>query len=300
MLLKPPPRQRCTTRMHCRRQVRSVWAQDALTIDWAPRQSLARAGVDVIAGYIGEVLANPTGGERQGATYGGLLQLGLELDLETAFGWKGGLVHAMWYAPHGASLTDRYVGDLGVVSGIDAYDSFRLFELWAQQTVKFAGGEASLRIGQMAADEEFALSEYAALFVAAGFGAPTAIAGNFPAPLYPFGALGARLQLQVGAPEKRAFIARFAAFDGNPAPGEMSGFSPHAANATEHNHYGTHWALRAEEGALLIAELGHSFHQPPEHGESDDAEDARRSRGKHAASPAPTKLGLIVHTGDLP
>src|SRR5215210_5470595 len=55
-------------------------------------------------------------------------------------------------------------------SGIEALPSTRLYELWLEQ--KFFDDKVALRAGQLAADTEFLVSQYATVFVNATFGWP--------------------------------------------------------------------------------------------------------------------------------
>jgi len=110
-------------------------------------------GVTFTAEYTGEIFANLSGGIKTGAAYEGLLRLSLQLDLAQLLCWKGATVYGSMLYPAGEGLTDQYTGDLNRLSNIDAYDSVRLFELWFQQ--KLFGDLFSIRIGQIAADQEF-------------------------------------------------------------------------------------------------------------------------------------------------
>lgn len=241
------------------------------------RSWLEEHGLTFQGTYTAEVLGNVRGGLHTGATYNGLLTLTLEVDTEKALGWPGAILHGSAIYPHGSSLSQRYVGDFGVVSNIDTYDSLRLYELLIEQ--KFFGDHASLRAGFLAADSEFAVIESAGLFINSDFGVPAGGSANFPAPSYPFSALGVRLRIEP-AP---GWSVMFGAYDGNPAPGVLSDPTPDAAASNEFNHWGTHFALRGDEGAMLFAEIGWKL-------EGDDSKDA----------PAPLttslKLGGTYHT----
>jgi len=92
------------------------------------KELLGEKGIIFLFSYIGEGLANISGGFRRGGVYEGLLTLGISLDLEKLVNWKGGTFFTSMLYPHGESLTDRYVHDLNRVSNIDAYDSMRLYE----------------------------------------------------------------------------------------------------------------------------------------------------------------------------
>src|SRR4029079_11609516 len=74
------------------------------------------------------------------------------------------------------------------------------------------------------------------------------------------------------------------AFDGNVAPGVFPDPTPGAAPSTEFNHWSTHLALRRDEGALLLAELGW---------QSDARDD---NKGKVAPLGGMVKAGAIYHT----
>lgn len=257
------------------------------------RDTLSDRGVDVTIHYTSEGMANVSGGIRRGAVYNGLLEIGLDADLEKFAGWPGGTFHAHALYPHGGSFSERYVGDLGVATNLEFYDSLRLYEFWREQS--FFEQRFSLRAGQLAADEEFWVSEYALLFLNAGFGPPTAISGNMPVPAYAIAAPGVRLKTE---PVKGAY-AQFAIFDGNPAPGVLGDASPDAAGTNEFNHYGTHVALRRDEGALLAAEAGYRFNQPeldrPAFERVQGHPDAT-SRGRRRGLAGSYKVGVTYHT----
>ena len=67
------------------------------------------APVQIPFSYTGELLANVSGGYKQGAVYDGLASLGLQVDLERAISWKGGTFLASAIYPHGGSLTNKFV-----------------------------------------------------------------------------------------------------------------------------------------------------------------------------------------------
>jgi porin len=246
------------------------------TIGLAPSW-LEDRGISLGGNYTAEILGNVRGGIHTGAAFNGLLHFGLEIEAEKAVGWQGATLHAEVIHPHGNSLTERYVGDFGVVSNLDSYDSLRLYEAWLEQN--FFDDRFSLRVGFLAADTEFAVVDAAGLFVSSDFGVPAAQSANFPMSCYPFSTLGVRLRIEP-AP---GWSVMFAAYDGNPAPGVLSDPTPGAAASNEFNHWNTHFALRQDEGAMLFAEVGW-------HVEGEDTKDA----------PAPLamsiKLGGGYHT----
>ena len=212
---------------------------DHLTGDWAGyRTRLVDRGVHLSVGYAAEYFANVSGGVKRGGTYAGLLETGLDIDSEKLFGIKGNEFHVSALYPHGGSISE-YSGDLSAVSNIDAYDTVRLFEIWVQQ--RFWRDRVSLRLGQLAADEEFAVAEHGAVFINSVLGWPPFYSMNTPAPAYPVTALGARIDFQV-APE---FLVRAAVFDGDPGEEPV-------------NNHGTRVRLGSDEGALMAVEATYS------------------------------------------
>lgn len=187
--------------------------------------------------YSGEVFADVHGGMRRGSVYTGLAHLSLDWSgaNATTDGW---LAHADFYAPHGDSLSQCYVGDFSVVSNIDAVHQLRVNELWAQRSLD----HASLRAGLLSADTEFWGSDTADLFISSAFGAPSVISGDLPhSPIFPQGVLGARLAFDLG----NAATLRVAVLDGD--GGDLANDNRHGLN------------ISLGQGALLLAEYQRVF-----------------------------------------
>src|SRR5438552_2127387 len=94
------------------------------------RAVLANKGVQFHSIYFGDLLDNPLGGVRQGATYVGRLGLTVDADLEKILGWNGTAFHASIHQIHGHGLSGNNLDNLLVVSGIEALPATRLFNLW--------------------------------------------------------------------------------------------------------------------------------------------------------------------------
>jgi porin len=195
-------------------------------------------GVTFGAEYTGEGFANLSGGIQPGATYEGLLKLTLLLDLQRMFNWTGASAYGSAIYPAGQGLSKEYTGDLNILSNIDAYNSFRLFELWFQQNL---GDHASIRIGQMSADKEFYQSEWANVFINSCFGTFPTISLGTNLPIYPVGGLGARFDFHPSA----ATFFRAAVFDSNPG------------QASTNDKHGTLFNLNPSSGVIMIAEGGY-------------------------------------------
>lgn len=194
-----------------------------------------------------EVLGNPTGGIRQGAIYEGALEMGLGIDLAKAIGLPGGIINITAWQIRGHGLSLNNIDNLQPVSGIEALASTRLFEMWYQQA--FFGDKFDIRIGQLAADQEFMISQYGSLFINSGFGWPSLPAVDLPSggPAYPLSTPGVRLRLNA-TPTTTALLG---VFNGNPAPG--------IGNPQIIDKSGTNFPLNG--GVLVIGEVQHSINQ---------------------------------------
>jgi len=226
-------------------------AQDALDLpallegegatgDWfGGRDWLEDRGIDFFGSYTAEVWGNVSGGEQRGAVYTGLLDFGVTLDFEDLIGWKGASFHNSWLWLSGQGPSDQLVGDnLFAVSNIEGFATFRMFELWFQQNL--LDDAISLRFGQLAADEEFAISEYAELFLNGTFGWPAFLSESIPngGPGYPLATPGIRLK--VNPAEWLTF--RAAVFQGDPF-------------AEDVNRHGFRYRLDRSNGFLFLNEL---------------------------------------------
>jgi len=230
----------------------SVWQRDTLTGDWGgARTKLAEKGLEFETTYIGEFLANVHGGARTGELYQGLLRSDVNLDIEKAGGWKGGTFHVSGLWIHGTEPNSR--GDIAgmtgtafvEISGISAFDTYRLYELWFEQ--KFFDDRLSIRVGQLALDEEFIVSDYASLFLNAASGWPVFLSATTPSggPGYPVAGTGARVLVQ---PTERLTLMA-AVMEGD--VGEQS-----TANRT-----GTQFHLDEDEGVFSLFEIAYRMNQ---------------------------------------
>jgi len=167
------------------------------TLGLVPNPYEAR-GAKLTLTYVGESLANTTGGLRRGAVYEGRLNAAIDLDFEKLRDLKGLSFHANVFQIHGRGLSRNYVGNLIVVSSIEALGTTRLYEAWLEQ--KLANDKWSIRAGQLAADTEFITSRYTDVFINSTYGWPTITGVNLPSggPSPPLAAVGARLKADVG------------------------------------------------------------------------------------------------------
>jgi porin len=219
-------------------QAASPWSDRFFDNSLALHSAPSTLGLDWSVTYIGEVLGNLSGGFRQRAVYEGLVKAMVDFDCEKGFGWRGARLHASGLFPHGESLSCKSVGDLFILSNIDAPESVRLFELWLQQ--ELFNNKLSLRAGQLAADEEFAGTDYGGLFIDSTYGWPSIIALNTCSPSYPCATPGLRLRWD---PDENWFL-QAGLYNGEPNPVDENG------NGT--NPHGTAFSLH--HGFIAVAE----------------------------------------------
>jgi porin len=212
--------------------------RQTITGEWfgtGPR--LYEDGITLFSGYTAEVWGNTAGGLKTGAVYTGLLDFGAELDLEKTLGWQGAKVGTTWLWLSGRDASEDLVGNFLTISNIAGFNTLRMMQLWLEQN--FLDDKISLRIGQIAADADFIVSDYAGLFINAQFGW-SAIAGmNMPngGPAYPVGGLGARLLFS----PSDSFALLSAVYQGN-------------VLAQDVNRHGFRWRLDAEDGFTWLNE----------------------------------------------
>jgi porin len=250
-----------------------LFDRETLTGDWAGlRKQWRDAGVEFGINDISETLSNLTGGIRQLTIYQGLVTASLKLDLEKIVNWPGASFYADGYEISGRGLSRNAIGNLLAVSSIEALPSTRLHDLWLQQ--EFLDGQASFRLGQIALDDEFYISQYSEIFVNSTFGCPDILSTDLPSggPCYPFAVPGARLR----AAPTTALTLSAAAFNGNPAP-------PGPGDPQVRNSSGTNFLI-GEGGWLVIAEMAYAFDTEP----------------ISSLQLSDVKLGGWYHTADFP
>ena len=246
------------------------WTRDVLTGDWdGQRSGLEDSGILLGIDSIDETFGNVSGGTRIGAVYEGRLEVLATLNLDKLVQWDGATLAMNAYQIRGRGLSANDLGNnLMTASNIEATRATRLFHLYFEQALY--DGKLSIRAGQIAADDEFFVSQSAANFLNATFGWPALMSSNLPSggPAYPLATPGVRLSY--AASDNLSFLA--AAFNGDPA-GAGSG-NPELRDAS-----GT--AFRFDDAAFLIGEASYATNQ------DKDA----------PGLPATYKLGAWLHTG---
>ena len=164
-------------------------------------------------------------------------------------GWKGATTHFTIYQIHNSGHTAaENAGSLADPSNIDALATTRLFTAWFEQS--FAE-RFSLRIGQLAGDDEFIVSPTAGGLINGTFGWAGILAADMThgGPAYPLATPGARLK--INAAENLTLLA--AVFAGDPAGKDCNG-NPQACN-----RYGTTFSFSG--GSLWMGEAQVAINQ---------------------------------------
>ena len=236
---------------------KSIWEQDTLTGDWnGARTSLKDKGIDVQLTYINEVLGVIHGGINRRASYEGRLDLTVETDLGKLLGWDGFMTHFTVFDIHGSrNNAATNVGSIADPSNIDALRTTRLFTAWLQygdpgynKENPAKSDRFSLRIGQLAADDEFLTSPTAGGLINGTFGWAAVQSANILSggPAYPLATPGARIQVR---PVENVAI-RAAIFSGDPAGENCVG------NPQYCNNNGLTFSVAGGALAMVEAELG--------------------------------------------
>lgn len=233
----------------------SLFEQEHLSGNWLGlRDKMNDKGVDWKFAYTAQVLGNPIGGLSNGVVYDGLLEMALDIDFKKLLGIPQLSFHVNSFLPHGRSLSKQNVGDLANVNNIDFVNSIRLYELWLDETL--FDGALSLRVGQIAEDSEFSLSDTRSYFLNAAFGALGTLSANMPVPIYAIPAPGARIRFEPKFKSGDSLYLQAAIFDGNPDPATLGDYTPGSAVSTASNLSGLVWNFSKDEGFFLIGEMG--------------------------------------------
>jgi porin len=228
-----------------------LWQRDKLTGDWGgARTKLSQRGIDITFNYIGETLGM-LGGIRQGVSYEHRFELSIDTDLDKLLGWSGATAHTTFYQighAHGTPAAD-YVGSIADPSNIEAVPATRLFTAWFQKN--FLDSKVSVRLGQIAADDEFLISPTAGNLINSTFGYAALLAADQlqGGPVYPLATPGIRLQLK--PTDEIAVLS--AVFAGAPAGADCIGLPQQC------NRYGTTFSTSG--GALWMEEVQYGINQ---------------------------------------
>lgn len=211
------------------------------------RKWLASHGVTFNLIYTNDVLGTVRGGLRRGFIDQGKLEYNMTVDLEKLAGWEGLTFYTNAFQIHNTGRIRRdYVGGINTIAAIEAVPTTRLSELWLEK--KLFDGQASLRVGQLAADTEFFFSALSFMFLQSDWA--TISASNLPSggPAYPLSTPGVRFKADPNA----NVSLLVAVFNGDPA-------GPGQGDEQLRNRYGLNF--RVTDPPLVMAEAQYRRNQ---------------------------------------
>ncbi len=180
--------------------------------------------------YTADIFANATGGVDTGVRFMD------NLDVLVKGEWDFVTLFLYGLANQGGNLSEL-TGDLQTASNIEAPNSFRLYEAWANFPIKPL--KSSLLIGLYDLNSEFDITNTGSLFINSshGIGAEFASSGRFGPSIFPYTSLAARLKVNLIP----GISLKGAVFDGIPSdPADPSG---------------TKVRLRSSDGSLMVGEI---------------------------------------------
>lgn len=188
--------------------------------------------------YLGEQWWNTSGGIQTGGTWLDNLDLILTAD-RGSLGVPGLSGTLVVLRNNANEFSPQYVGDLQIVSNIDAPEAWRAYEAWLEWSPA-AAERFSIRAGIYAADQEFDVAPTGALFLHSAPGTNTeyALAGLIGPPIFPLSGFGVRVAGGFGS-------------DGYWLAAVMDGVPGNPDDVSDFNY---RWEGR--DGALLQAEIG--------------------------------------------
>jgi porin len=226
-----------------------------LLLAMACTAEVASADTAIEVFYRADFLNNSSGGIQTGSTYLDDAGLTFDTNLEDLFGVDDATMFVSLLWNNNNTFSDRYVGDLQVISNIDAEKALRIYELWYEQPLS---GSVTLRFGLYDLNSEFDAIETSGFFINSshGIGADFGQSGKNGPSIFPVTSLTARFDWQMSD----ANILRYAVLDGVPGdpddPGKTTinlGDGDGVLHALEFNHIRASGA-RFGVGAWLYSE----------------------------------------------
>jgi len=188
----------CTTLALAAAQADPQPEQDqTLTGDWnGLRTSLADRGIVPYLTYTPGAWANVHGGIETGVRYEALADLGVDLDLAKLFDWSGARFHVDWHWNLSDLPSEHLIGQFSTdeIAGNEAVNSLRFFEIYFEQRLPDDSGR--VKIGQIAIDDDFFVSQYAGSLINASFAFFGSGRDQQLAPFYPLAGPGLYIEVE--------------------------------------------------------------------------------------------------------
>ena len=224
---------------------RLVLPQEHLLGDWyGVRTWLEDHGVTPTVTFVTDALGNPTGGMRHGFTGANNLGLDLRFDLERLFGLAGGAIEISFSERFGSSLSKEDIGNVFTVQQVFGGQTYRLVHVAYQQ--QLLDDRVEVRVGRIAAGDDFLVSPYNYVFVQNGFdGNPVGIFFNAPGmTAYPNATWGGLVKVK---PTERTYV--------------MGGLYNGDPSIRANKHHGADWSMNGP--LFTIGEAGYQVNGLP-------------------------------------
>ncbi|HKQ39886.1 MAG TPA: carbohydrate porin [Verrucomicrobiae bacterium] len=222
-----------------------VLPREHLLGDWGgTRTWLEERGITPTLTFVTDSLGNPSGGQDEGFTSANNIGLDLNFDLEKLWRVEGAsLLFSMSYR-FGGSLSANYIHNVFTVQQVFGGETFRVVNVSYLQ--KLFDDRLELRIGRIAAGDDFLVSPYNYVFVQNGFdGNPVGIFFNSPGmTAYPNDTWGVRVTFR---PTPRTYIMG-GVYNGDPS-------------IRSNDEHGVDLSLRGP--AFAIGEVGYQANSLP-------------------------------------
>ena len=209
-----------------------------LSGDWGGlRTEWALSGVEIGITHTGDVLAVVEGGAEESTYYSGLLDVGIEFDLQALLGWPATRAFVLGIGTFGRDPGDG-AGSVHAPSNLANTPTGKVLEAWLER--EFMDGRLAVLGGLYGVDSEFDVKETAGVFMNGGFGTGLDLSEtglNGPC-VYPTTCLGIRARYQ---PDESHYF-QFAVLDG-------------VAGDPDQPH-GTQISLSSDDGLLILGEAG--------------------------------------------
>lgn len=218
---------------------KSLWKRDYFTGDWGGlRSRLEKKGITIEIVHTGEMVGILTGGTQKKNLFLDNKDIILSMNVEKLLGWKGADFSFYLLGNHGDSPSE-YVGDLQVLSNIETYSTWKLYEAWYQQ--KLFKNKLSLKIGLYDLNSEFDIIESGGIFHNSSFGiGPDFSQSGINGPsIFATTSLGIRFRYE----PSESYYVQAVFLDG--VPGDPN------------DSRGTHIILKRDDGLLISGEVGY-------------------------------------------
>jgi porin len=213
--------------------------------DWAgSRTWLEERGITPTLTFVMDALGNPTGGMQQGFRQASNLGLDVHFDLQKLFGLNGGSFFISFSERFGSSLSREDIGNVFTVQQVLGGQTYRLIDVAYQQ--RLFDDRVELRVGRIAAGDDFLVSPYNYVFVQNGVdGNPVGIFFNAPGmTAYPNATWGGLVKVKA---TERLYV--------------MGGLYNGDVSIRANNRHGADWSM---DGPLFaIGEVGYQVNGLP-------------------------------------